>query len=143
MEISRKTDYAIRLVAALMLNKGKPLSVRKAATMQDVPYSFARGIQHELVNCGVINTTRGSQGGMVLAIDPDEYTLTELIETLQGPIRLAVCLSEEGWCPRDGNCAFHQVWEGGSNILRDYLSSITMKDIIEGKHPYLKEAQPI
>jgi len=141
MEISRKTDYAIRLVAALMLNKGKPLSVRKAAAMQEVPYSFARGIQHELVNSGVIATTRGSQGGMMLAIDPEEYTLTELIETLQGPIRLAICLSSEGWCSRDGACVFHKVWEGGSNLLRDYLSSITMRDIIEGKFPYLKEAQ--
>ena len=139
MEISRKTDYAIRLVAALMLNEGKPLSVRKAAIMQDVPYSFARGIQHDLVNSGVITALRGAHGGMMLAIDPDEYTLTELIETLQGPISLAVCLSEKGWCPRDENCAFHKVWEGGSSMLRDYLSSITMKDIIEGKQPFLLE----
>ena len=139
MEISRKTDYAIRLVAALMLNEGKPLSVRKAAAMQDVPYSFARGIQHDLVNSGVITAIRGAHGGMMLAIDPDEYTLSELIETLQGPISLAICLSEKGWCSRDEACVFHRVWEGGSKLIRDYLSSITMKDIIEGKSPYVKE----
>ena len=138
MEISRKTDYAIRLVAALMLNEGKPLSVRKAASMQSVPYSFARGIQHDLVKSGVVTTSRGAHGGMMLAIDPDEYTLAELIETLQGPIRLAICLSRDGWCPRDANCVFHQVWDGGSKLLRDYLSSISMKDIIQGKQPYLK-----
>lgn len=139
MEISRKTDYAIRLVAALMLNDGKPLSVRKAASMQAVPYSFARGIQHDLVNSGVITATRGAHGGMSLAIDPNEYTLAELIETLQGPIRLAVCLSAEGWCSREGSCVFHRVWSGGSNLLQDYLSSITMKDIIEGKTPFVSE----
>ena len=138
MEISRKTDYAIRLVAALMLNEGKPLSVRKAASMQDVPYSFARGIQHDLVKSGVVTTSRGAHGGMMLAIDPDEYTLAELIETLQGPIRLAICLSEDGWCPRDSNCVFHQVWEGGSSLVFDYLSSISMKEIIKGKQPYIK-----
>ncbi len=138
MEISRKTDYAIRLVAALMQNEGRPLSVRKAATMQEIPYSFARSIQHDLVNSGVITAIRGAQGGMVLAINPDDYTLTELIETLQGPISLAVCLSNEGWCSRSGECVFHQVWRGGSDLLRDYLSSITMKDIIDGKHPFLE-----
>jgi len=138
MEISRKTDYAIRMVAALMLNEGKPLSVRKAATVQGVPYSFARGIQHDLVKSGVVTAVRGARGGMMLAIDPDEYTLAELIETLQGPIRLAICLSEEGWCPRDENCVFHQVWEDGSQLLYNYLSSISMKEIIKGKHPYIK-----
>ncbi len=137
MEISRRTDYAIRLVVALMQNEGRPLSVRAAATMQEVPYSFARSIQHDLVNSGVITAVRGARGGMVLAIDPDDYTLTELIETLQGPISLAICLSEEGWCSRDGECVFHRVWEGGSDMLRNYLSSITMKDIIDGKHPYI------
>ncbi|MCL2808099.1 MAG: Rrf2 family transcriptional regulator [Coriobacteriia bacterium] len=139
MEISRKTDYAIRLVAALMLNDGKPLSVRKAAAMQEVPYSFARGIQHDLVKSGVITAVRGAHGGMMLAIDPEQFTLAELIETLQGPISLAVCLSEDGWCARDSSCVFHQVWANGSRIIRDYLSSISMKDIIEGKNPYLKE----
>jgi Rrf2 family protein len=137
VEISRRTDYAIRLVAALMQNDDKPLSVRAAATMQDVPYSFARGIQHDLVNSGVITTIRGARGGMLLAIDPDEYTLTELIETLQGPIHLAICLSEKGWCPRDEACVFHRVWAGGSNLVRDYLSSITMKDIINGEYPFI------
>lgn len=139
MEISRRTDYAIRLVAALMQNDGKPLSVRTAATMQEVPYSFARSIQHDLVNSGVISALRGARGGMVLAIDPDDYTLAELIETLQGPISLAICLSEEGWCSRSGHCVFHRVWEGGTKLLREYLASITMKDIIDGKIPYLSQ----
>ena len=142
MEISRKTDYAIRLVAALMLNDGKPLSVRKAAAVQGVPYSFARGIQHDLVKSGVVTAVRGARGGMMLAIDPDEYTLAELIETLQGPIRLAICLSEDGWCPRDGNCVFHRVWDDGSKMLFDYLSSISMKEIIKGKNPYIKNLMP-
>lgn len=139
MEISRKTDYAIRLVAALMLNENKPLSVRKAAAMQEVPYSFARGIQHDLVKSGVVTTSRGAHGGMMLAIDPKQYTLAELIETLQGPIKLAVCLSKEGWCPRDATCVFHKVWENGSKMLYEYLSSISMMDIIQGQQPFVKK----
>ncbi len=137
MEISRRTDYAIRLVAALMANDGKPMSVRAAAKLQDVPYSFARGIQHDLVKSGVITALRGAHGGMVLAIDPNEYTLTQLIEVMQGPITLAVCLSEEGWCPRDESCPFHTVWDGASNLLRNYLASVTIKELLEGKQPSL------
>lgn len=137
MEITRKTDYAIRLVVALMQNDGKPLSVREAAEMQDVPYSLARSIQHDLVKSGVVTAVRGAHGGMVLAVDPNDYTLTQLIETMQGPISFSTCQSRAGWCPRDHNCVFHTVWNNSSKILRNYLSSVTIKDLLEGKQAHL------
>lgn len=135
MEISRKTDYTIRLVVALMQNEGKPLSVREAAEQQGVPYSLARSIQHDLVKSGVVTTVRGAQGGMTLAVDPNDYTLTHLIETVQGPLAFSTCQTREGWCPRDKNCVFHKVWCGASEVLRNYLSSVTIKELLEGKTP--------
>ena len=141
MEINRRTDYAIRLVAAMMQNEGKPLSVREAAELQDVPYSFARGIQHDLAKSGLITTVRGAHGGMILAADPDELTLSELVETVQGPISVAICLSEKGWCPRDESCVFHNVWDGLSHIISGYLSSVTIKELLQGEQPNL-DKQP-
>ncbi|MDR0350555.1 MAG: Rrf2 family transcriptional regulator [Coriobacteriales bacterium] len=137
MEISRRTDYAIRLIAALLQNDGKPLSVREAATMQNVPYAFARSIQHDLVRSGVISSVRGAHGGMLLATDPTEFTLYQLIEIVQGPVSVAVCTSDENWCARHRGCQFHRVWEGINFILRDYLSSVTILELIEGKSAYL------
>lgn len=137
MEITRRTDYAIRMVAALVQNDGMPLSVKTAAELQDVPYSFARSIQHDLVQSGIITTLRGAYGGMVLAVDPDELTLAKLMDTVQGPILISTCLAKEGWCPREEQCVFHKVWEGASEILADYLSSVTIKELLEGKHPHL------
>ena len=137
MEISRRTDYAIRIIAALIQNEGMPLSVSAAAKLQDVPYSFARSIQHDLTKNGIVTTLRGAQGGMVLAVDPDELTLAQLVETVQGPIQVAACLAENGWCPRDNSCAFHKVWISASKMLNEYLSSISIKEILEGKSPSL------
>jgi len=137
MEITRKTDYAIRLVAALLSKEGKPLSVREAAELQDVPYAFARSIQHDLVLSGFIRSTRGARGGMLLARDPDSLTLLELIEAVQGPISVAICASSPDWCHRERGCMFHMVWEGANTILRDYLSSVTIKQLLEGGKPFL------
>ena len=47
MEVSRKTDYALRILSILVKNPDKVISVRDAAQASDVPYSFARVIQHE------------------------------------------------------------------------------------------------
>ena len=65
MDISRKTDYALRMLSLLVAREGEPLSVRIAAEQVDVPYSFARSIQHALTQAGIIASVRGVQGGMI------------------------------------------------------------------------------
>ncbi|MDR1712787.1 MAG: Rrf2 family transcriptional regulator [Coriobacteriales bacterium] len=137
MEISRRTDYAIRLIAALTLSRGTPLSVREAAEMQDVPYAFARSIQHDLVRAGFLNTIRGAQGGMVLAVDPAELTLYTLIEAVQGPVSVAICATDREWCQRHRGCPFHQVWLGANDLLSNYLKSVSIQQLIDGEFAHL------
>jgi len=137
MEITRRTDYAIRLIAALLEKGGVPLSVREAALQQDVPYAFARSIQHDLMQQGIVTSLRGAKGGMVLNVDPEKFTLFELIEIVQGPVSVAVCTNDEDWCPRSKTCQFHNVWEGANEIMRNYLSSVTIKDLLAGERAYI------
>jgi Rrf2 family protein len=139
VEITRKTDYAIRLVAALIAKEGQPLSVREAAEAQDVPYTFARSIQHDLVLSGFVRSTRGAHGGMLLARDPDQLSLLDLIEAVQGPLSIAVCSASPNWCRREGTCQFHPVWEGANNLIRGYLSSVTIKELLDGSKPHLSD----
>ncbi|MDR3315032.1 MAG: Rrf2 family transcriptional regulator [Coriobacteriales bacterium] len=133
MEITRRTDYAIRLIAELVLSEGKPLSVREAALSQGVPYAFARSVQHDLARSGILNTIRGAHGGMLLAIDPAVYTLFDLIESVQGPISIAICTNDKDWCVRRKGCPFHKVWAGANNLLADYFHSVSLKELIEGE----------
>ncbi|MBQ6454162.1 MAG: Rrf2 family transcriptional regulator [Coriobacteriales bacterium] len=125
MEISRRTDYAMRLLAALVAAKGRTVSVRDIAQNQDVPYAFARSIEHALAQAGIISTSRGAKGGMILAKQPNEFTLFEVVECVQGPVGISVCTREEDWCVRAPNCRFHGIWQGADQLLREYLSSIT------------------
>jgi Rrf2 family protein len=119
--------------------QGKPISVRAAAERQDVPYAFARSIQHDLVRAGLISTLRGAQGGMVLEVDPGKLTLYELIEVVQGPVNVAICANDPNWCARHRGCPFHTVWQGANALLADYLSSVSIKDLIGGKKARLVE----
>jgi len=67
MEVSRRTDYAIRMLLQLARSDGEPISVRALAEAQDVPYAFARGIQRGLVSAGLVESRRGTHGGIILA----------------------------------------------------------------------------
>ena len=75
MEIARKTDYALRMLATLATDPAGVVSVREAARANGVPYSFARSIQHDLALAGIVENSRGANGGMRLAVDPREVTL--------------------------------------------------------------------
>lgn len=131
MSITRRTDYAIRLIAALAVSDGTPLSVRAAAEAQDVPYAFARSIQHDLVLAGLVNSHRGAHGGIVLTRPADQITPFDIIEAVQGPISYASCTREEGWCPREKHCPFHGLWVGANKLLYAYFSRKSIAELLE------------
>ena len=132
MEISRKTDYALRMLAELVRNPGKVVSVRAASKNGGVPYSFARSIQHDLTLGRLITSTRGAHGGMRLAVDPKKTTLLDVVEAMQGPVFMTIA-------PFDGYDDepmvedaedFAEVWQGAQQLLVQYFSSVTLYDIV-------------
>lgn len=133
MEISRKTDYALRMLAELVNDPGSVVPVRAASRENGVPYSFARSIQHDLAAAGIVENVRGSMGGMRLAVDPREATLLQLVEAVQGPVIVSECVdpqSRERPCPRRGFCHFNPVWCTAEAMLRQLFSSVTLYQLV-------------
>lgn len=141
MDISRKTDYALRMLAALVRDPEGVVSVRSAAQDNGVPYSFARSIQHDLVNAGMVESLRGSKGGMRLSVDPAKVSLLQVVEAVQGPLMLASCAfagPDGGVCPRARECRFNPIWAGARDLLGSYLSSVTLAEVVAGEaRPYV------
>lgn len=130
MDISRKTDYALRMLAMLAEGDESLLSVRTAAEAVDVPYSFARSIQHGLVQAGIVESLRGVRGGMRLRLEPSEITIRQIVEAVQGSLVMNDCTAEDGVCPRMDGCCYHPIWVGAQELLRDYLDSVTLDDVV-------------
>lgn len=126
------------MLAELVCEPDSVISVRAIAERNAIPYSFARSVQHDLVNCGIVESLRGSRGGMRLARDPKQLTLLNVIESLQGPIHIAGCDSNqsENACARKAICSFNPVWSDANSLLRAYFSAVTLYDVvIDGKRP--------
>jgi len=130
VEVSRRTDYAIRILLDLAGSGGAPVSVRTIAERQDVPYAFARGIGRDLVSAGMVESRRGVAGGFVLVRDPRGLSLLEVVEAMQGPVSCAVCTSDPNWCKRMGGCSVHRVWSAADEMLREYLGSKSLAGLI-------------
>jgi len=111
MQITKQADYAVR--AVLHLAKMEPddrASTAGIAKQERIPSSFLAKIISQLSIAGIIQTTRGAKGGVVLAKKPEDITLLDVVESIDGPIALNECVLHENVCAFDQECPIKQVW---------------------------------
>jgi len=131
MDITRKSDYAIRMMTALAEPDAScPVSVRDLAERQGVPYAFARSVQRDLSAAGLVQTTRGAAGGLCLARDAHAITLLDIVIATQGDPSIAVCSNDPSWCERVGSCRTHRVWCEIDAAVRRILGSKTLAGLV-------------
>jgi len=111
MQITKQADYAIRAVLHLAkLQPDERASTAGIAKEQKIPSSFLAKIISQLSIAGILQTTRGAKGGVVLAKKPEDITLLEVVESIDGPIALNECVIHEGTCGFDEDCPIKNVW---------------------------------
>ena len=111
MQITHQADYATRAVLHLArAQNGKLIPTNEIARVQNIPSSFLAKIIAQLSIAGVLHTSRGAHGGVKLARKPQNITLLEVIEAIDGPIRLNICVENESGCLFEKNCPLQLVW---------------------------------
>jgi len=111
MQITRQADYAMRAVLYLVqLGYERRASTGSIAKEQKIPPSFLAKIVSQLSVAGILQTSRGARGGVSLACPPEDITLLEIVEAIDGPILLNECVSGEGICPFGETCPLRPVW---------------------------------
>ena len=124
MQITRQADYAVRAVLHLArLNKGERTATSIVARHQHIPPSFLAKIISQLSIAGLLYTSRGARGGVMLARDPWEITLLEVVEAIDGPIQLNECVAGNGSCTFEKNCPIRAVWCSAQDELVGRLKS--------------------
>jgi Rrf2 family protein len=126
MQITRQADYALRAIIYLAkLEEGEKASTRDIAETQKIPPSFLAKIVSQLSIAGLIQTSRGARGGITLAKSPDEISILNVVEAIDGPLLLNACTSSTHVCPFGQNCPMHDVWCETRELLVEKLSSAT------------------
>ena len=132
MEISRRTDYGVRVILDLaLLEQGERASTQEIADRQNIPAPFLAKIISQLSFSGLVSTYRGAGGGVRLARPASEINLLEVIEALDGPVRLNRCALAPSLCPRDDVCPVHDIWTQVQADLTDVLSTTSFEALAE------------
>lgn len=135
MQITRQADYAIRAVYYLSeLGMQNRAATSKIAADRHIPSSFLAKIISQLSVAGLLNTSRGARGGVSLARDPEKISLLEVVEAIDGPIRLNECVDENGSCTFQDDCPMQPVWCEAQEELINRLESANFAQFINGKN---------
>lgn len=132
MELTRRCDYACRILRSAYRHKDGYVSIAEVSEEEDIPYAFARTIQHDLATAGYLKTVRGARGGLSLAIDPAEVTVLDVLRALQGPIAVSPCSVDPTACDKSDACTFNRVWIAADRALNNLFGAITLMDVFEG-----------
>ena len=131
MQITRQADYATRAILYLARNRnGKLIATSQIAKEQKIPSSFLAKIISQLSIAGMLHTSRGAHGGISLARNPEQITLLQVIEAIDGPIQLNVCIGREGVCSFEDNCPIQLVWCDAQNELITKLRNTNFAQLI-------------
>jgi Rrf2 family protein len=111
MQITRQADYAVRAMAYLtQLGPDRRAATSQIAQEKQIPPSFLAKIVSQLSVAGLLNTSRGARGGVSLAKTPDEISLLDVVEAIDGPILLNECVGDSSDCAFGESCAIKTVW---------------------------------
>ena len=130
MKISTKGRYALRLLLDIAQNQQDGfVSLKEIAERQEVSKKYLEQIIPLLSRAELLQTSRGYQGGYRLCRAPEEYTVYEILSVAEGGLAPVACLDQP-----ENTCLTLPVWEGLEKTIRDYLRSITLQTILDGKH---------
>ncbi len=120
MQFTRASDYAVRVVSYLANANGSISRSQSIAGATQIPESFLAKILGQLSRAGIVHSHRGARGGFSLAVDAKNLTLLEVVEAMEGPLRLNLCAAPEP-CAFIDRCPIEKAWSQAENSLRDSL----------------------
>jgi len=122
MQITRQADYALRAMIYLAkLDPTQRAATSQIAEAQRIPPSFLAKIISQLSIAGLIHTSRGARGGVSMARSPEQVSVLEVVEAIDGPISLNDCTGDPSTCPFGEDCPLRSLWCETQSELIDRL----------------------
>lgn len=130
MQVSRKVDYALRAIIYLSLQRSdRAVPAKEIASRRRIPRKFLEKIIQDLMRAELVKSQRGAHGGYTLTRSPEQVTFRDVIEAVEGPISLNLCVSERHDCSVLSSCNMQQIWQEGQRRMLEYFADTTLADL--------------
>ena len=133
MKISTKGRYALRMMLDIAAQQGDGfVTLKEIAARQEISKKYLEQIALQLTQAGLLHAARGHRGGYRLAKAPGDYTVLQILLVTEGSLAPVACLEQTpNVCPRRVQCPTLPLWEGLERLVQNYLSGVTLQDLMK------------
>jgi Rrf2 family iron-sulfur cluster assembly transcriptional regulator len=139
MKITTKGRYGVRAVIYLASSYyNRPISIKTIAAQEKISPEFLEQIFFKLKKAGIINSVRGPGGGFVLSKKTSEISIKDILDAVGESTFPVPCTDKDYTCDNSSECVANSIWKDFSGMIEEFLSSTTIKTILEknGKKYY-------
>ena len=134
MRLSTRGRYGLRAMLDMAIDQSDgPITLNSISERQGVSIGYLEQLMVPLKKEGLIRSVRGAQGGYLLARDPKDIPVGDIIRALEGPIAPVACVSEDypEECDRAEGCVTRLVWAKVRDSIVEVLDSLTLYALVE------------
>lgn len=129
MKLNLFTDYAVRSLMYLSWHRNRTVTAEEIARFYGISRDHIVKVIQELSRHGYVQARRGRGGGSILARDPRDISVAEVITTFEGPPALLDCLRTTNVCVIERSCRLRTVLGEAQTRMFDYLGTVSIEDI--------------
>jgi len=143
MRLTTKGRFAVTAMADLAMCGGhNPVTMAAISGRQKISLSYLEQLFGRLRRRKIVKSVRGPGGGYHLARPADKITIAEIIVAVDEPLDATGC-GGKGNCFDDRKCLTHELWVGLNECIYDYLSSITLQQLVDSQAKIVSSGAPV
>ena len=131
LKISKLTDYGTLVMSGLASNQDVFVTSASLAEEIGVASPTVAKLLKRLTRAGLVESLRGHQGGYRLARAPQQISVAEIIQALDGPLGLTECSADEGSCDHEPNCNVKVNWQKISLVVANALDQVSLEQLLQ------------
>jgi Rrf2 family protein len=131
LRFSKKTEYAILATQYLTQNNNRSVSAKEISDNMNISYEFLAKTLQKLMKAGLIRSTQGVKGGYELVKKPEEFTIGEIIDVLEGNISIVECFDDNDilTCGRSDACSIRGSMKKLQGKINNILKTTTLAEL--------------
>ena len=139
MKLTTKSRYAVTAMLDIAShNTGSPISLPEISHRQNITLSYLEQLFSRLKKSGLVDSIKGPGGGYILSKDANEIVISEVIQAVDEDLETTACNGKSN-CHNNHQCISHNLWQDLGTEINNFLSDITLKQVIAKNNSDVKE----
>ena len=145
MNFTTKSRYAVNALADLefLSDDNTPVALTEIAVRQGIDLTYLEQLFRKLRIAGIVKSVRGRNGGYIYAEHPKKISIKTIMDAVEENLDATNCAGTSS-CHAGQKCNSHKLWDDLNNVVDNFLSDISIFDLVEKPkrpHIHLKEIQ--